>query len=182
MLTIYWICGLVGGAFLVLQFLLTLMGFDHDIEADVANVDALEAAHEGVGVGQISLRTVTAFLTFFGFGGLAANESGWNEAWSLLLATGLGLAAFYGVGWLMLQLHRLRSSGNIEIQNAVGALAQVYLTIPAAKVGTGKVTVTVQGRSVEFKAQTNGGELRTGSACRVVSVVAPDTLLVEPAV
>ncbi|MBK9383681.1 MAG: hypothetical protein IPN34_02490 [Planctomycetes bacterium] len=181
MVTIYWICALVGGAFMVLQFLLTLMGFDHDIEADVANVDAVNAVHEGVGVGQISLRTIVAFLTFFGLGGLAANEGGWDPAWTLLLASGLGVGAFYGVGWLMLQLHRLRSSGNIDIKNAVGAQAQVYLTIPARKSGAGKITVTVQGRSVEFKAQTSGEELHTGSACRVVSVLGPDLLLVETA-
>lgn len=179
MTEIYWICAIVGGALMVLQFVLTLVGFDHDIEADVAHVDAAHAGHEGVGVGQLSLRTIVAFLTFFGLGGLAATDGGWSPGWSLLLASGLGMGAFYGVGWLMLQLHRLRSSGNIKLANAVGASAKVYLTIPAEKQGHGKVTVVVQGRSIECLAETHGPELKTGSTCRVVSVIGSDTLLVE---
>ena len=42
---------------------------------------------------------------------------------------------------------RLESDGSLQLENAIGATAHVYLGIPPMKEGTGKVHVVVQGRT-----------------------------------
>ena len=63
---------------------------------------------------------------------------------------------------------------------AVGCAAQVYLRIPARGTGYGKVTVTMQGRTVELNAVTSGPEIATGSAVKIVALREGDTLEVLP--
>ena len=46
--------------------------------------------------------------------------------------------------------------------------------------GKGKITVAVQGRTVEFNAFTNGRAIPTNAEVRVVRQVTPDTFEVEP--
>jgi hypothetical protein len=57
----------------------------------------------------------------------------------------------------------------------------VYLRVPAAKAGTGKVHLMLQNRTVEYQAVTVGAELPTGAPIRVVGVVNSDTVEVEAA-
>ena len=61
-----------------------------------------------------------------------------------------------------------------------GAPATVYLAIPGARGGVGKVTLTLQGRTVEYEAVTAGARIPTGAPVVVVDVVAPGTLEVTP--
>jgi ABC-type transport system involved in cytochrome c biogenesis permease subunit len=127
----------------------------------------------------VTLRTIVAFITFFGLGGLAAIQAG-HPGWpALVTALISGSVAFAVAAALLLQFNRLRSSGTVDIKNAVGAQATVYLTVPAGRTGTGSVTVLVQGRTMQFKAITAGAEIRTGKLCKVTSVVGSDTLEVE---
>ena len=90
-----------------------------------------------------------------------------------------GSLAFWLVGLAMLQLSRLRSSGNLKIENAVGVEARVYLEVPGERAGTGTVTVPIQGRSKQYKAVTRGPAIATGQFCKVVGVHAGNTLEVE---
>lgn len=166
---IYFWSAAIGGVLLVIQTLLALLGGDSDLDADDLDTG-------GVG---LSLRTIVAFMTFFGLAGLACLRAGLSPSLALLVALLAGATAFWLVGLALLQLHALQSSGNVEIANAVGVEGRVYLVIPAALAGTGTVTVAVQGRSVQFKAVTAGPELKSGEFCRVVAVRGPDMLEVE---
>lgn len=172
--TIFLLAALVGGGLLVLQILLTLLGGHGDVDGDVDGIDG----HVDGG-SPLSFRTIVAFVTFFGIGGKAALGAGLSPALALGAAAAAGTVAFWLVGLAMLQLSRLRSSGNLQIENAVGVEGRVYLSIPAAREGTGAVTVAIQGRSVQFKAVTRGAALATGQLCKVVAVHAGDTLEVE---
>jgi hypothetical protein len=80
---------------------------------------------------------------------------------------------------LVLQFDRLRASGTVDINNAVGVEGKVYLTIPGSAGGEGAVTIAIQGRTMQFKAITKGVELKTGALCRVAAVRSNDTLEVE---
>jgi ABC-type transport system involved in cytochrome c biogenesis permease subunit len=171
---IFLTAALVGGGLLVLQILATLLGGHGDVDGDVGDL------HEhGDGGGPLSFRTIVAFVTFFGIGGKAGLAAGLSPWLALVAAVVAGSVAFWLVGLAMLQLSRLRSSGNLEIQNAVGVEARVYLSIPAARAGTGAVTVPIQGRTAQYKAVTRGAALATGQLCKVVAVHAGDTLEVE---
>ena len=69
-----------------------------------------------------------------------------------------------------------------DLKNAVGHTARVYLRIPGSRRGAGKITVDVQGRSVEAAASTNGPEIPTGDQVRILGLVADDTFDVTPLV
>jgi hypothetical protein len=127
------------------------------------------------------VRTVVAGLTFFGLGGLGANASGAQPLGSLTVAAVSGLAALYIVGWAMRTLMRLRSDGTVRIENTVGQTAVVYLTIPGHRAGKGKITVTVQSRTMEYEAETEHETLPTGAMVKIAAVSGPETVEVVPA-
>jgi hypothetical protein len=182
--TVYVALALVGAVLMLIQVVLALIGgdshgditpSDHDFHVDTA-----DAAHDGAhGPGGLSFRTVVAFFSFFGVGGWIASNAGWAPWITLLCALGSGAAAFWIAGMILLQMNRLRSSGNVDIKNAVGAEGRVYLTVPAERSGNGSVTVQVQARTMQFQAVTRGRELKTGALCKVVAVVSANTLEVE---
>jgi membrane protein implicated in regulation of membrane protease activity len=186
--TFYLVCAVVGGTVLVVQTVLLAFGAGHgdaDMSADEVHVGDVHGAEHGHGLDEgvflklLSLKTIVAFLTFFGLAGLATLKAGWEPLASLAVAVVAGTLALFLVAWLMSLLSHLRSEGNVNLGNAVGQVGRVYLTIPASRASAGKVTVSVQGRSVEAKAVTSGGAIPTGSQVRVVGLSAPDTLEVQ---
>jgi len=71
------------------------------------------------------------------------------------------------------KLYGLNASGNVDPNTAVGRTANVYLTVPANASGQGKVTLELQGRTVEFRAVTDGDEIPTGSVVAVTKFLSP---------
>ena len=84
------------------------------------------------------------------------------------------------VAELMRALRGLRSDGTVRVERSVGQRGTVYLTIPGGKAGAGKVTLTLQNRTMEYQAITADQELPTGAKIVVVSVVGPNTVEVAP--
>jgi hypothetical protein len=196
MAVIFWICFVIGGTVLVCQFLLTLLGLtdadDFDTPEEGADFDADAGADQSDGHGHhhgsdwffgvITFRTVIAALAFFGLGGLAARSTpmGQNEPiLTVVIAVAAGLAAMYGVHWMMQSLHRLKAEGTERIEAAIGQQGSVYLRIPGQRAGSGKVTLALQGRTVEYQATTAGEMLPTGAKIIVVGIVGPETVEVE---
>jgi len=91
----------------------------------------------------------------------------------------VGAAAMVAVHGLMRGLYRLGTEGTVRIEQAVGKTGTVYLRIPGRKCGTGKVTVNVRNRTMEYEAVTSGEALPTG--CKVVVGVAARSALDQPA-
>ena len=171
--TLYLICATVGGGLLVIQLILMLIGMDDGGDGDLSDFELDEA---GVGgnlfFGHLSMKTVVAFLTFFGLVGLLIETSEWgiSPAWGAGIASAAGLVAFYVVAVIMIGLHRLQSAGNVDLHDGVGKMATVYLKIPSEKTGAGKVTVHLQKRSLEVPAITDGEEIATGSQVRIIGI------------
>ncbi|REK07518.1 MAG: hypothetical protein DWQ37_21565 [Planctomycetota bacterium] len=205
--TLYLFSAIFAATFLVAQFLLGLgSDFDHDdggmdADGDVHDLDDGDhpahepresAGHEHDApaghsnstwvFGVLTLRTVLIGLMFFGLTGKAASVSGFPQPQPLLIAAGCGLAAMYGVYFTMRGLYRLTADGTERIGRSIGEEGMVYLTIPAANGGVGKVHVPVQNRTVEYEAMTAGDTLPTGTRIIVVSVLGSDRVEVEPAV
>lgn len=170
-------CAVVGGTVLILQFVLMAFGlFDHDVDVDSVDDIAVEHDPSAAFFKMLSLKTIVAFLTFFGLTGMATSKSSLPDPLPLLISIAAGSVALFVVAWLMAAMAKLQSRGNVDLRNAVGATARVYLRVPAGNVGRGKVTVSVQGRSVEAKAFTNGEELPTGAIVEIVAVPTQDTV------
>ena len=167
----YYLCAVAGGTVMVVQFVLLFIGLDGSDHDGLSEFEADEAGEGGnFFFAHLSLKTVVAFLTFFGLTGMLTNSLGTPGWLGSLMAFGAGLLALYLVAFLMSSLHKLHSEGNLDLNNAVGSTATVYLKIPASGDGAGKVTVTVQDRTVEARAVTSGEEIPTGAQVLVVAV------------
>lgn len=190
---VYLACAALGGTIFICQFTMALLGFggggDHDMGADhdagggdhggADGEHGHDVGHESATqwlVGVLSVRTVTAAVAFFGLGGMGATQGHAGPATAIVIASACGFAALYIVAWTMRLLGRLRADGTAHIERALGQPALVYLSIPGRKQGTGKVTVTVQNRTMEYQALTENDDLPTGTPVMVVAVVGPDTV------
>jgi hypothetical protein len=130
--------------------------------------------------GVVSFRTLVAAAAFFGVSGKAALSAGYAQSTSFILAVLVGLCAMYGMYWLMQLIAGLSSAGNERIGNAVGQTATVYIPIPAARKGAGKVQLSMQNRIVEYQAVTDDAvPLKTGEPVEVVGVAASDVVRVR---
>jgi hypothetical protein len=127
----------------------------------------------------LSFRTVVAALTFFGLGGAWSSSSGHGAAQSLAIGVLAGTAAMYGMYRLMRAIYDLQSSGNVDIRNAVGKPAKIYIPVPPVGTGKGKIQITLQGRTMEYEAVSDATEtLSTGENVVVENVIGSDIVKV----
>lgn len=173
--TIYQISAGLGGAVLLLQMLLLLFaGGADDFEGGEVDAD-----HDDGSVGLLSVRAIASFLAFFGLAGWYGVVEDWLPVITVFVAFASGCSMMFIVAWLMAQLRKLYSQGNLESENAIGKSAVVYLKIPGAYAGLGKITVTIQGRTAEYQAQTAGPEIATGRMVLVQSRTTNDVFDVQ---
>ena len=127
-----------------------------------------------------TIRGIIAFLVVFGWVGFALDSAGASFVLTLLIAIVCGFAMMVFLAVLMRTVMKLRSDGNIDNRNALGVSGKVYLTIPAARTGEGKVNVLVQGSYVEREAVTDEAEpIPTGSEIVVIGLSGQTTLVVK---
>lgn len=177
--TVFLYCAVIGGTILVLQFLLLLFGVGGD--TDHGGGHGADVGHDQAAFLKLfSLQTVATFLTFFGLVGLGTQNLGWSPVTVGATSSFAGVVALFGVARLMRGLAQLQSHGNVDLRNAVGHDGSVYLRIPAAGHGHGRVLMQVQGRTVECRAVSRAAEIPTGTAVRVVARTDDDLLVVEP--
>jgi hypothetical protein len=177
-LQVYYGIAIVTTFLLFLQLLLSLIGLDHDVDGfdlgDVAD------AHDS-GVSVVSIRSVLAFFTGFGWGGVVSLRQGLTVFAATVVATVAGVALTAMVVGLMRALYGMRYSGTLDYTNAIGVVGNVYLPIPGAMQGPGQVEVLVQGRLAVVQAFTRSPErIPNRTRVKVVDTLDQQTLLVEP--
>ena len=173
------VCAAVGGLLFLVRLVLQLLGGAGDVDHDLigGNHD-LSASDLSFKV--LSFQAITAFLTMFGLAGRALLlDSRVGPGAAIAGATVAGALSVWIIGKLFSGARRLQSSGNLTLQDAVGASGQVYLNIPAG--GSGQVEITYREHRKIHDARTeNGDALATGTAI-TVSAVSGNTLLVRRA-
>ncbi len=174
----------VGGiAFLIviIQALLTLIGLGDgaDLPDDIAPDG--DVSHD-LGLGLISVRTLTAFFMGFGLTGGLMLENGHTFPWALGAAALVGFAFMLVIFWIMKMLYGLRASGNIQPASAKGSTGTVYVALPPNRVAGGQVELLVSGRLMTLPAITSSADkIPAGTLVRVLEVLPSNILLVEPA-
>lgn len=167
---------------IVLQTVLMLIGIGGDNAADAdgdIDVDDLEIPDDGLAL--FTVRGVTSMLCITGWVAVALLETTLPQGVSIAIAILSGVATLIGVAYLMRAVYKLQSSGNIDVENCIGKIGEVYIPIPAAGNGSGKVNLTVQEKFSEFSAiTTSDDQLKTGAFVRVVAVGPSGVLVVEP--
>jgi hypothetical protein len=150
---------------------------DHDSGAHGGDGDG----HGAHGLKLLSVRTVTAFLVGFGWAGALGLGSGLSAAASAAIAVLSGIVFGLLILGTLKLLISLRSDGTLDYRNAVGVAGKVYVTVPAARAGTGQVELLLQGRLITADAATESAEpLAPMSPVRVVAVEPGNVLVVQP--
>ena len=170
--------GAVSSAVLTLQMVLAMFGGDMDgLDADVDIPDAGEGGASGI----LSIRTIGAFFTGFGWSGAAMLQAGYGTGAATFVGIVVGSVFMALIFYLMTYLHSLRQEGTINYANAVGKIGSVYLPIPPHRKGIGQIEVLVQGRLKIVQAITdNDKKIGNRVAVRVTELVDTQTILVEP--
>jgi membrane protein implicated in regulation of membrane protease activity len=156
------------------------VGIDHD--TSIAHAGDMDYQHPDSTwlFGVLSFRTIVAAAAFFGVAGETALSAGYSPGIAMAIAVLVGVAAMYGMYWLLRGISQLTSSGNERIGAAIGRQATVYVPIPAEEKGMGKVHVTLQNRTVELQAMCDEtAPLRTGETVEIVGVKNSDTVNVR---
>lgn len=182
-LQIYYGIAIVTTFLLFLQLVLSLIGLDHDVDGfdggGFDGADALDGHDSGVSV--LSVRSVIAFFTGFGWGGVVSLRQGLSVFAATVVATVAGVALTAMILGLMRILYGMRYSGTLDYNNAIGVVGNVYLPIPGDMAGPGQVEVLVQGRLAVVQAFTRSAQkIPNRTRVRVVDTLDQQTLLVEP--
>lgn len=156
-------------------------GFDGsaDMDTDLSNHD-ISNPSDIADFRLLSVQSVIAFLTIFGWSGITAISNGMVEWAALLLAVALGFGAMFLVAKIIQWSSRLAQNGTFNVKNLLGESGTVYIPIPEKGKGTGKINISCGERFMEYDAVTEEQEaLKTGTPVRVVDIIAGSTLVVE---
>lgn len=192
---------------LLLQTLLTMIGGHSDGGVDVSDtsgidmdVDTASLDLDGNGVPDsletpdvidggnpadfgslrlLTVQTVVTFLAVFGWVSIICVSAGLGGLVSGLIGGVCGVLMMFAVAKLVQASRRLAENGAINLRNAIGESASVYVPIPAKHQGMGKITMQLQGRFCEFDAVNAGSALLPTGTQVLVTDVLGDTLVVE---
>lgn len=181
---IYAVIAIPSTVLVILQAVLLLFGIgdgaDVDVDMDADVPDSPDAFEASDGFVLFSVRGILSMLCLGAWSGIAFIEMGLPSYVAIPLSLAVGFLALYLTALLMKQMLKLQEDGSIDISNAMGKVGTVYLTVPPAGRGHGKVNLVVQERYSEFAAITeDAAPIRTGEMVRVVSVSDLGVLLVE---
>ena len=168
----------------IIQSILTFVGADADSDFDVdvdTSIDGADLSNIDGGANLYTFRNFVNFILGFGWSAILLQDSVPNVVLRVIISVIIGLALVVAVMYLFKWLAGMQQSGNINLQrSAAGCEGKVYLTIPEARSGSGKVQITINGAVREYDAITESETaLKTGTSIRVVDAVDANTLLVE---
>jgi membrane protein implicated in regulation of membrane protease activity len=149
-------------------------GIPDDIDMDIDDVTGFESLHI------FTIRGIIAFFVIFGWVGVVMESANINLIITLVVAMICGFAMMVLIAYLFKMVMRLKSDGNTDNRNALGSAGKVYLTIPPARSGEGKINIMLQGTYVERNAVTDEDEsIPTGCEIIVVGTSGQTSLVVK---
>lgn len=172
-LQLFWGISLVSSIIFAFQLLMTLFGFDSGADTDVSEID-LDGEFS-----LFSLRSIVAFLLFFGWTGVMVLKGGGSLTRAVTLGGIAGTVAMVIIAYLLYQMYKMEESGTISLQSAIGQEGEVYIPIPSNLNGKGKIQIEVENKLMELTAVTNNNKLSTGKKVKVLDVLEKNILLVE---
>jgi membrane protein implicated in regulation of membrane protease activity len=166
--------GILAGLATLVMAGLALIGLDHHDVPDVS-VD------HGGGTSLFSTKPLTGFFLGFGWGGGIALDLGVSVPVATLIGLGAGGILMVLLAWVIRAIYSMRSDGTRQLSNAVGAVGTVYISLPPSRATGGQIQVTVSGRLETLGALSVASRaIPSGEKVKVISIVDPNTVLVEP--
>ena len=179
---IYWAIALFGTVLFAISGVLLLFGIGGSALPDDVDVDFdgdVDIPHPDTGLPDlhiISFRTILAFLTMFGWGGLVFSKyGGW---YGLIGAFLCGIAMMIATAFLIAMLMKLQQNGNVHAADIVGKTGSVYVNIPGGMEKAGKVVVNLGTSTREVQAVAEEA-IGHGIPVRLVKYLGSRRFLVE---
>ena len=176
--SIYWGLAVFGSIFFGLTCLLAIFGIgglDDGLEVDADGVALDHVDHGFLDFNLFSIRSILAFLTVFGWGGVMWGHHGWI---GFIAAFAAGTATMFLTAFVIWALMKLQTSGTVSNRQLIGQIGSVYLSIPGGRSNPGKITVPFNGATRELKAVADE-PIPTGSAVVVTELLADSLFLVK---
>ncbi len=184
-----WAITLITTLIFIFQSIATFMGMagdsglDADFSGDMDGGDALGSGGadgaEGMPFQLFTLRNFINFFLGFGWTVISLQDNIDNRPLTLVIGAVVGILLVTAVMYMFYYMSKLVESGNMKIAGALNKTVQVYLTVPAAKQGTGKVHIKLQNSLRELDAITAGEAITSGSVAKVKEVIDGKLLLIE---
>lgn len=169
--------GLLAGLMALVLAVLAVVGMDqHEAIDSIGSVDAGDG-----GGGIFSVKPLTGFFLGFGWAGGIALDSGLGMFAATVVAILSGGALTAIIVAMFRAIHGMRSDGTMRIDDALNATGTVYISLPPSKAAGGQVVVSFRGRQETFSAlNTADRAVPSGERVRVIQIIDPRTVLVEP--
>lgn len=190
---------------LLLQLLLTMIGGHGDGGVDISDTSGIDmpddldldidaGGHDFHGMMDggnpadfsnlrlLTVQTLVTFLAVFGWVSIICVSSGMAVLGGVAIGAVCGAVMMLLVAKMVQASRNLAENGILNMKNAIGETATVYLTIPPKNTGSGKVTMRLQGRFGEFEAVNSGEKAIPTGAQVLVTDVQGDTLVVEESI
>lgn len=132
------------------------------------------------GDGPLSLTTIAAFTTIFGFTAFACVGSGVPAGLAGVFGALAGLLGAILAWWLTRLIRSAESTTALSSGQLAGQNAVVVLGIPGGS-GLGEVSLVRNGERVSLSA-VSAAEIPAGSRVRILETITPTSVLVEPLV
>jgi membrane-bound ClpP family serine protease len=170
-----WYIALPVSLFFGLQTIMTFVGLsggETDMDSDGGDGDEMPFEI-------FTLRNLIHFLLGFSWTGISFYNSIESKNVLILVSVIVGLLFVAAFFFIIKQVLKLSENNSFKIENALHKTAEVYLTIPAAKTGKGKVQISVNGAFHELDAITLSNEKIPSSATVKVVAIEDNLLIVE---
>ena len=177
----FWTIACCASLVFIIQTIMTFIGLGTDADVDAGPMDgSVDSMEDGALSGVFSFRNLVNFLLGYGWAGVLLFDD-IEKRWLLqLVAIAVGVLFVLAFVFMFRQVMKLSHDGSFKMSEAVGLKADVYLRIPAARAGRGKVQVSVKGSIHEIDAVTdNDAEIPTGGQVEIVEALGDDLLLVK---
>ena len=177
----FWTIACCASLVFIIQTIMTFIGLGTDADVDAGPMDgSVDSIEDGALSGVFSFRNLVNFLLGYGWAGVLLFDD-LEKRWLLqLVAIAVGVLFVLAFVFMFRQVMKLSHDGSFKINEAVGLKADVYLRIPAARSGRGKVQVSVKGSIHEIDAVTdNDAEIPTGGQVEIIKALGDDLLLVK---
>ena len=179
----YWVLATTTSVIFLIQMALTFIGlgdtdasFDFDTDVDTSAGDTLDV---GGALQLFSVRNIINFLLGLGWGGVCLSSFIENRLLLALAAILTGVVFVVVFFFVLKKMRGLESNGAFQIKDCVGQVCDVYLRIPAARSGQGKVQVSFSGSVQEIAAVTDGEAIPSGTKVSIAELVDEHTVRVE---
>ncbi len=178
---VYWVVAIPSSLIFIMMLILTFVGGDLDDHPDVdTSHDADHGGDHDGGFHVFTVKNIVAFFAVFAWTGLACIDAGMRTMITLFISLFAGTTMMLLLATIFYLMTKLTESGTLDMRNAISGTGDVYLSIPAAKSGLGKIQIKVQGALRTLDAMTDEPEIiKTGSLVEVVDVINENILVVR---